>query len=184
MLVEPLSKEEQTTLAKLLPRMVWGHMLPELFVAVMGSIISIPIELVVFDDMGNVLMFERHDSQFNGHALPGTVLRCGESVDDAIKRLLPGELGRFEVTYPINLGCLQIRRGAFWGENPLREELAWLHACRARRVPLDSVDWGFFPQKALPRDTLPHHLKLIDHIVARVRSRDDHEWRGLETLLH
>ncbi len=160
----PLTNTEQLQLANLLKRVQWP-LHPEVFDALMNTVVSVPIELAVFNDNGHILMMYRKDHAYEGWHIPGTVLRHTEDVSHAIERLLTHEV-KMSVTPPVQLGYTEIKRGNAFGEDPNRHQISLLHVCWTRGTI--HSEHQFFPPTRLPEETLSHHKKLIQKIMERL----------------
>lgn len=156
-----LNFEETGRLVELLKKAEWP-LAPEVFHALMGKIVSVPIELGVFNEKGEILLIYRDDWEFTGWHHPGTVLRDNEDVPGAIARLIRGEVGT-EVTKPTALGWLEGRRE----QEKTRHSVALLHVCFLRS---EYTGRGkFFNPNNLPEDTLEHHKTIIPTMIQRAR---------------
>ncbi len=160
-----LSKTEEIELARLLGKMEWP--LPkEVFHALVPKIITVPIELAVFNKNGFVLMLPRpeDDIEFTPGTLhmPGTVVRLGETIEHAMERLLSGEVVS-TVSPPRELGYLQIGQDLA----PTRPALSLLFATRLLGPHVGKG--AFYDPVNLPDQTMTHHRVLISNIMSRVR---------------
>ncbi|MFA6534286.1 MAG: NUDIX domain-containing protein [Patescibacteria group bacterium] len=164
-----LTQEESLALAELLKKLEWPMDL-EVFYALMRKIVSIPIELCVLDDQNRVLTFYRKDAEYDGHHLPGTVLRDNETVPQALRRLIQSELVGGKVTEPQNIGWVEILRGNNPTENPTRHEISLLFLTHLRGT-YQGKGGVFSPLYGLPENTLTHHRLLIDRFRQYLRNR-------------
>lgn len=155
-----LTKKSTGMLINLLGKLKWP-LEKDVFHALMPRITSIPIELCVLDRENRVLTFYRKDDEYDGHHMPGTVLRDNENVSQTVKRLIQSELVGGDVTAPKNIGWTEIPRGNGRGENPTRHEISLLFITH-----LSSTYHGgggvFSPFDALPDNILPHHRVLVE----------------------
>lgn len=152
-----LDQHEAEQLVKLLAKMEWP--LPqEVFHALMAKVVSVPIELAVFNEDYQVLMIWRDDWEFKGWHMPGTVLRDTEDVAGALKRLIKGEVGDVVTSTPRPLPWLEFGR-----EGSTRHEISLPHLCSLKG--LYKGRGKFFDPRALPSDTLEHHKTLVAHIL-------------------
>lgn len=137
----------------------------EVFHALTPKIITVPIELAVFNEDRKVLMLPRpdNDTEFTpgGLHLPGTAVQCGETIEMAMKRLLSNEVVS-SVEVPNALGYMEI------GPNlaPTRPALSLLFATRLCG-PYTSTG-EFFDPEDLPDNTLHHHIVLTREIWNRL----------------
>jgi ADP-ribose pyrophosphatase YjhB (NUDIX family) len=159
-----LTIEEAETLVKLLGKMEWP-LPPKVFSAIIGKIVSIPIELVVLDSANRVLMTYREDREYKGWHLPGTVLREPETVLGALERLKTGELRGTEISTPVNIGWVEIPKGDGRGENPTRHEISLVFV--ARLASKYCGQGKFFDIDNLPQ-ALSHHYTLLDMVAAHL----------------
>lgn len=153
-----LTERQTVLLVELLGKLEWP-LDPQVFGALMPKVVSVPIELCVLDDKGRVLTFYRKDSGYDGHHMPGTVLRNNETVPQALKRLVQSELVGGEVTDPKNIGWVEIQKGDGPGQNPARHETSLLFLCRIRGR-YRGKGGVFSPLNRLPENTLSHHRVL------------------------
>ena len=160
---KPLSSVEWKVLAELLERARWPFE-SSAFDALSGVTVADPIELLVFNDQGQISMSPRADKYVGLH-MPGTVLRDNEDVPTAIKRLVARELPGADVTPPLSLGWKEVHKGTGEGENPYRHEISLIHSCHLREPWKDSE---FFDPANLPDNTLSHHKLLIGEAMARL----------------
>ncbi len=161
----PLTHAEENVLAELLSRVQWP--LPaKVFAALMNKSVSVPIELAVLDDEERVLMIHREDMEYAGHHMPGTVLRDNEDVPKAVQRLLDREVSGVKVNPPLSLGWVEVHKGNGAGQDPNRHQISLLHVCWLKGPY--SGPGKFFSVNRLPKDTLPHHRRLVSEIVARL----------------
>lgn len=154
-----LNPEETKQLVALLKKTEWP-LAPEVFHSFMGKIVSIPIELGVFNEDGEILLIYRDDWEFRGWHLPGTVLRDNESVSDAIARLIRSEVG-VDVTNPVSIGWFESGRDI----HPTRHEISLLHTCFLKEGY--SGKGKFFSSTNLPEDTLEHHKTIVSKMLGR-----------------
>ena len=162
-----LEETEVAQLTRLLSKLDDGFIPQPVFHALMRKIVSVPIELCVFDATGRILMFRREadDPEFAPQwHMPGTVIRSGESVDEAVARLLRNEVCA-PVLWPASLGWFECLRDA---ASP-RHAIALLHATRLDGPYTGSGSW--FDPMNLPADTLAHHKKMIPVILERATRR-------------
>ncbi len=164
---DDLADGENKQLAPLLSRARWP-LEPNVFRALVGMSVSVPIELAVFDN-DQILLFYRRDEEYEGNHMPGTVLRGNETVSDAINRLRVEELDGGYVTKPVSLGWIEVVKGSGPGQDPARHQISLLHACWL--VGPYTGSGVFFSLDDLPSDLLPHHRVLIHEIVARIEGR-------------
>jgi len=159
-------EEKAELLATLLMEMEWP--IPDVvFQALMQRTVSVPIELAVVNEEGQVLMTPRKDAFFEGLHIPGTVLRDNETVQQAMERLLAKEVPG-TVKGMQSLGWVELTRGPLPNQNPFRHEISLLHACY---VDGKRVSGEFFSPGELPDNTLPHHKMLIPLIGKRMWQR-------------
>ena len=161
-----LSPEEQEQLTALLKRV----QLPvsyDLFLAIMGAFPSVPVELAVFNEKGEVLLFHREDKEFTGYHSPGTVYRFGETVNTALERVKKAELPGLSLTTPIILGWHENNHGNGYGQNPTRHEISLIHACEL--IGPYEGEGKFFPIDQLPDNMVPHHIILVPEIAKRFK---------------
>lgn len=159
-----LTQSEVEQLAGLLGKIEWP-MPKEVFYALLRCTVSVPIELAVIDDKGYVLMFYRKDEEYDGYHMPGTVLRDNEDVSNALRRLLASELVGANISAPQNIGWIEIPRGSGHGENPTRHEISLIFLARLHGE-YQGKGGEFFPIHKLPKNTLPHHVTLIQQVRA------------------
>ena len=152
-----LTKEETVVLADLLWKMEWP-LSSDVFHALMAKAVSVPIELCVLNNKGEVLMFYRKDPEYDGYNMPGTVLRDTDTVDVALKRLVEKEV-RAEITTPIAIGWMELPRGIGWGMDPARHEISLIHV--SHLVGEYTGEGKFFPMGKLPEHTIVHHRKYM-----------------------
>lgn len=159
-----LTKAEETELARLLGKIEWP--LPkEVFHALTPKIITVPIELAVFNNERKVLLLPRpdDDTEFTpgGLHLPGTAVQRGETVAIAMKRLLSNEVIS-SVEPPRALGYMEIGIDLA----PTRPALSLLFATRLSGSYTSTGK--FFDPEGLPENTLRHHLVLTREIWKRL----------------
>jgi len=87
-----LTREEIKDLIRLLKKVKIPAPYP-VFVALCKSVPLIAIDLAIMPDKNSVLLTYRKDDFYDGWHLPGTILRYGESVEMAYKRVAREELG-------------------------------------------------------------------------------------------
>lgn len=159
-----LNESECNMLAELLKRAEWP-LSKEVFHALMGVVVTTPIELGVFDAGGKILLIHRDDPEYpDCWHLPGTVLRNNEDVPTAVKRLINGEV-RAPVLDLISLGWREIVKGSGVGQNPTRHEISLVHVCWLQGS-YEGVG-KFFSLDSLPESTLTHHRVLIQEMMER-----------------
>ena len=158
-------KKELSPRAKAISELSWPLQHDE-FHELVKKTVTVPVELGVFNDKGDILMFWR-DDDYTGNHIPGTVLQDHQDVPTALQRLLNSEVVGGEVTPPIELGWKEILKGTGIGQNPTRHEVSLLYACWLTK-PYQGKGGKFYPMNQLPDDTLPHHRVLIAEIVARL----------------
>jgi ADP-ribose pyrophosphatase YjhB (NUDIX family) len=163
---EKLSREEELQLISLLKRTKMPVSY-DLFLAIMSSFPSIPVELAVFNKEGEILLFNRIDDEFDGYHSPGTVLRNDDTVEVALKRLIEGELKGLRLTEPISLGWHENIKGSGYFQNPTRHEISLIHVCEAIRKY--NGEGEFFSLDKLPKNMVPHHRKLVPEIARRFK---------------
>lgn len=160
-----LTKKEIATLVRLLKKMKWP--LPsEVFHALMGKTVSVPLELCIFDEQDHILLFERLDREFNAVLGPGTVLRDNDNdpnLDRAIKRLLAGELRGYRMTYPKNIGWVHVPRGKGHKKNATRHEISLVFFSRLVAGPIHGKA-GLYPLDALPKRIIGYHRVMIKKV--------------------
>ncbi|MBI4094201.1 MAG: NUDIX hydrolase [Candidatus Liptonbacteria bacterium] len=147
-------------LAQLMRAARWP-LVPPVFGALVSMAVSVPLELCVMDKKGRVLTFYRKDSEYDGHHMPGTVLRDNENVEQALNRLVTSEVVGGEISDPVNVGWIEIPKGSGEGWNPTRHEISllWMAYLRGEYHGKNGV---FSPMDALPPNTLSHHRVLIE----------------------
>ncbi|GEM_PF-2803720 len=140
-------------------RMLEWPLHPLVFGALMQVTVSVPIELCVLDAEERVLTFYRRD-EYDGHHMPGTVLRNNETVRQAVKRLIRTEVVGGTVTHLKNIGWVEISKGDGRGKNPTRHEISLLFLCRLQGK-YRGKGGIFSPLNRLPKDMLGHHRVLV-----------------------
>ena len=165
----PLSDEEQTQLALLLSRME-SPLRPDVFYALVHSTVSVALELVVFDAEGKILLEYRKDTEYDGFALPGTVLRNNEDVSSAMKRLLETEV-KSKTSNPVSLGWLEIQKGAQADQDRYRHYIPLLYACKMEARYEGSGE--FFAYDSFPENTLSHEKMIIEEVVRRLKESSE-----------
>lgn len=166
----PLSDEEQEQLTALLRRMKWP--LPRhVFYALVHNTVSVAIELIVFDADGNILIEYRKDTEYDGYALPGTVLRQNEDVLVALRRLEEMEI-KSRVTDITDLGWKEILQGIGEGRDRYRHYIPLLYACRLTGEYTGVGE--FYPWDQLPATILSHEKAIIEEVVQRLKESYKH----------
>lgn len=159
-----LTKNEEIILMGLLEKLS-SPISPDVFRVLMRKTVSVPIELAVFNSNNQILMIFRKDEEYNGHHLPGTVLRNDENVNDALKRLIAKELAGANILNINSVGWVEIPRGTNQEENPTRHEISLLHVGYLNDKYKGSGEF-FYPED-LPLNILSHHRRLIREIINR-----------------
>lgn len=170
--IDHLSKEERD---ELLAHLLTDHMdwpLPrQVFYALAPKILSVAVELAVYNDSGHILLVPRpeDDPEFAAGALhmPGTLVRPDDTLEEAIDRLLTSEVGD-NVSEVSSLGYLHVPRHLA----PTRPAIALLHVARLTGTYVGSG--AFYDPANLPEHTLRHHRAMIATIEQRVRAREVH----------
>jgi len=172
MFLESLTGDEKAELtAHLLNETKWTEhgIDPRIFRAGTNKFVSVPVELCVLDKDGRVLTFYRKDDEYDGHHMPGTVLRDNEKMSDAINRLLKSEVVGGKIKDVQNIGVTEIVKGAGPGQNPTRHEISVLFLAY-----LDGEykgrDGVFSPMDKLPENILPHHRVLVEKFREFIRT--------------
>ena len=160
----PLSDEEQEQLVVLLGRMVWP-LQPRVFHALVNKTVTVAIELVVFNSEGKVLLECRKDIEYDGYALPGTVLRDNEDIPTATKRLFEKEI-RSQVSEPVSLGWMEIQKGTELGQDLYRHYIALLYSSKLEGPYLGGGE--FFQVNQIPKNTLSHEKSIVEEVVKRI----------------
>ncbi|MDO8557216.1 MAG: hypothetical protein Q7R98_02020 [Candidatus Jorgensenbacteria bacterium] len=169
---EPLSAAEIRQCADLMERIPDGFIPPEIFPKWVGKFPSGPMEIIIFDEHGQVFMIPRPDGdkEYPGKPshCPGTVQRPGETEAQAIRRAFKsGEgLNSLNVQRVIRICDADVMKGTGRGENPTRQERAviWVGF---HKGPFTGNFGGFYDPNHLPENTLEHHRNtLIPHAIA------------------
>lgn len=174
----PLSAEEEKLFMSLLPRAVPtpGRLVKlEVFLCLMRNTISIPIELGIFSPEGIlVLPRKASDPEYSGCPLhvPGTVLRIGETYEQALARLIQGEVRtlNLDASKIFEICTHRTLKGNGADQNPSRDEV---HVCFATGVAAGVVlpDGGkWVDPAALPNNLISYQYSLINHM-AEARNR-------------
>lgn len=155
-----LTEGEDRELARLLKKAGWP-LSKEVFGALVGKTVTVPIELCVMNEDDKVLTFYRKDEEYAGHHMPGTVLRDNESVGAALHRLIESEVVGGEISTLQNVGWTEIPKGFEPWQNPTRHEISllWLARLHGEYRGKSGV---FSSLNNLPGDTLPHHQVLAE----------------------
>ncbi len=158
-----LTETETLQLASLLEKLEWP-LDSRIFHPLVTKVVTVPIELGVFNAEGKILLIYRNDAEFTGWHVPGTVLRDdGEDVPAAIRRLGNGEVETY-ISTPIPVGWLESPKD----EHSPRHEVALLHVCK-----LEGLYPGrgqFFDPTSLPDDTLCHHKRIVPAMLAGMKT--------------
>lgn len=145
-----------------------------LFLAIIRNSVSVAVELQVFNKNNEVLLIERETqfTEYVGFHSPGTVLCINESVDDALNRIVFGELKRLPIERNsiISLNAWRpTRKGNSYGENPSRQEISLIHIVEVgfgNELLLKENGMGFYPANNLPIDKIiPSHKVLVPYVV-------------------
>ncbi len=166
-----LTSEENRELTRLISKIEWP-LDSHVFQAIANKVVTVPIELGVFNEKDEVLMFYREDEEYQGNHMPGTVLRDTDSVEEALQRLLKSEVvsgagtETGNISTPQNLGWVEIPKGNGLGQNPTRHEISLLYFCRL--TGFYQGKGQFYRVENLPENTLPHHRILIEKIRERM----------------
>lgn len=162
---KPLSVEEEIQLVNFLNRLTWP-ISKEVFHAWVGKFVTVPIELLVFNLSGKVLLVPRDDPEYpDCYHLPGTVLRDNETVQDALARLIEDEIGVC-VSVPDSKGWFEFTRGPSLDQNPTRHEISLPFVCQWMG-PMPEKG-KFFSLDKLPKNLLDHHKILILKVIPRI----------------
>ena len=129
--------------------------------------VSVPVDLLVINQQGQVLLLYRNDSEYEGYYLPGTVLRNNDTVLIALDRIFQSGLPGIQTTKPVSLGWIEIEKGTAVGQNPTRHEISLLHSCELLGEYLG--EGTFFSLDALPENTLSHHKVSIPEMIRRLK---------------
>ena len=156
-----LTEPETLELVHLLEKIEWP-VNKQIFHALMTKIISVPMELAVIDDKNRIFTSYRQDTEYDGHHLPGTVLRDNETVPGAICRLLKSELADAKIESIKNIGWIEICRGNDFGKNPTRHEVSLLWLARIKNYIGKSGVFSPFDQ--LPKNILSHHRLIAEKV--------------------
>ena len=153
-----LTEKKIKLLVSLLNEMEWP-LDSRIFHALLQKVPSVPNEFAVLDDQDRMLTFYRKDHEYDGHHMPGTVLRNNETVRQALSRLMESEVVGGLVGEIRNIGWTEIPKGNGPGENPTRHEISLLWLARLRG-PYKGKSGIFSPFDDLPANILPHHRVL------------------------
>lgn len=146
----------------------------EAFLAVMPRILSVPVELGVFNRRGKMFVIPRldNDPEYPPGGLyhnPGSVLLPGEEVNDALNRIIKTDLGgAVSLDDVIMLSWHRTMKGIGSNQNPTRDEVHLLHAVvvdNTFMLPSDGV-WIDDPGE-IKVDMIPHHYSLVVEIASQ-----------------
>lgn len=143
----------------------------DVFHALVSKLITVPIELCILDSENRAFTFYRKDLEYDGHHIPGTVLRDNETVQEALNRLIQSEVVDMEISQPENIGWCEIRRGAGYGENPTRHEISLIFLARLKNAYHGNVG-VFSPLDELPDNIIPHHRILLDEVKVHLKNKN------------
>src|SRR3989338_1650174 len=122
----PLTKGEIQQLVRLLGKLTWP--VPySVFLAICKSIPIIAIDLAIMPDPKHILLTYREDDFYKGWHIPGSILRYGDSIEKAQKRVAEEELG---------ISLTNIRFTTYFYLKDHREEgIALLFIAKPKRQP-------------------------------------------------
>lgn len=125
------------------------------------------VDLLIFDN-DSVLLTKRTQNPHKGFwHLPGTIIRKDEKMNDAVKRAAKNELD-------LKIKILDYL-GVYENLNNFRHDLS--HAFIVSRISgkiktdFQSNDLKFFEK--IPKDTVPHHKKMIEDFRLSVKKRNN-----------
>ncbi len=89
---QSFTNKETTELVRLLGKLRWP-MPYSIFVALLKSVPIVAVDLAVMPDKNHVLLTYRDDDFYKGWHIPGSILRYGDTVQSAWRRVANHELG-------------------------------------------------------------------------------------------
>lgn len=153
-----LTEQEEKVLIGLLAKMERPYS-EKLFQAICAYTLAGSVEVAPLTPGAKVLLFRRPPTDpffANQWHIPGTMQLPGDTVQDALTRILEKEeLRDIRHSEPQFLSYYEVRRGSGVGENPRGQERSLVFT-----VWVNEKDPGigtFFPLGNLPADTLSHH---------------------------
>jgi len=153
-----LTEQEEKVLIGLLAKMERPYS-EKLFQAICAHTLTGSVEVAPVSRSGKVLMFRRRptDPFFPRQwHIPGTVQFPGDTVNDALTRIIEKEeLRDIRHSDPQFVNYYEVRKGSGVGENPRGQERSLVFT-----VSVNERDPGtgtFFPLADLPTDAISHH---------------------------
>ena len=123
------------------------------FVALLGSVPIVAVDLAVMPDKDHILLTYRDDEFYKGWHVPGSILRYAETTQDAWKRVATKELG-------MNIGSATFL--AYFNYKDHRESgVTLLFTARPKGNPTDGEYFAF---NKLPKDFLKAQQFEIDYL--------------------
>ena len=149
-----LALHEEKKLIALLAKVQWP-VSPVLFEAWYHAGVMVAVELAVLNEHKELLLIRRKDRWYDGWHLPGTIMRPGDSVLSALKRLEKEEVGDV-IVRPKFAAYTEYSKK----ENPRGQCVALLHTCTMQNSA-QPRHGKFFPLKQARKILIPIHLKLL-----------------------
>jgi|SRR3989344_153494 len=169
---QQLTKTEETTLITLLEKLTPPYP-PEIFHAICQSFVTVAIELAVIRTRRNVkeiFLIERHDADFNGWHLPGSVILPSETVEDKVANLISSEVGDIVNTATF-IRWFEFMKGEGANECARGQEfglLYTLHISETVEIGKEIKNGIFVSLKETPsniwQNILPHHKTIIEFL--------------------
>lgn len=137
----------------------------EVFFAVCNTMLMCSIELMCVNDLGEILLFRRPESDkfySNQWHSPGTIFMPKEKISDCIKRVRDVELRNYrKIGKPVFMGVQEISQGKDKeGKDPRQQVLSLLFVQSVKSNKQKSRDGEkFFALESIPKDTIGTHKK-------------------------